>query len=192
MKEKEKEIYKLSVDSNPLDILINPHTHPSISCADDGTCFFWPEGNTSHILDDAFTFENEANIVLADRILAKAETLPCLRFKHPDFEVMHNHPIAAGLPITTVRLGHKWYQARNSMVMVCDDKGEFICPADVTGRRLTTLLDITCGELALHHSGTESLYGITSLLKDAYGKSFSGTELMTVLTFQPVVWGMLL
>ena len=191
---KEKEIYKLSVDSKPLDIIINPHTHPSISCADDSTCFFWPEGNTSHELDDAFTLDDMGQI-LATRIMAKAETLPCLRFKHPESELMHNHPIAAGLPITTVRLGHKWYQTRNSMIMVCDNKGEFICPAEVTGRRLTMLLDITCGELALHHSGTAteaSLYGITSLLKDAYGKSFSGTELITVLTFQPVVWGMLL
>lgn len=123
------------------------------------------------------------------RAMKHADSLPKLRFVEPKYD--------GNSPNTTIRLGEKWYQTRSSMVMLCDNDRNYLTPAEIAGRRLTLLGDVTVNELSIHHTTDSvkvmSLWDLYYMLNKIYpGEKITGKTMVTVLTFVPVGWGALL
>ena len=123
------------------------------------------------------------------RAMKKAAGLPNLRFVDPKY--------SGDSPNTTIRLSEKWYQNRAAMVMLCDNDRNYLTPAEIAGRRLTLLGNVTISELSIHHTtgtfNTMSLWDLYTMLGKIYpGEHITGRTMVTVLTFVPVGWGALL
>jgi hypothetical protein len=123
------------------------------------------------------------------RATKKAESLPKLRFVDPKYSI--------DSPNTTIRLSEKWFQDRSSMVMLCDNDKNYLTPAEIAGRRLTLLGNVTISELSIHHTtgvfNVMSLWDLYNMLGRIYpSEKITRKTMVTVLTFVPVGWGALL
>ena len=117
-------------------------------------------------------------------VQGKAATLPHLRFMEPVFTYGINN---------TVRLGYeKYINMRSSMIMLCDNSLNLLHPAMVNNIRITLLKDITLAELWLVNECRKDLYRLMSFLNECYKDKISYNTVVSVITYTPVSWSVLL